>query len=155
LSSGTDLLSEWRRFVDFEEVEGKMFGPHGKRFVEIVFPILKRLVRQTGDQIETDIVKASIAKELERIASVVRVVPASQKFQCAIVEGLDSETSAVYSERTESLERLRRNCGGIHFHRDLDIIGDIELAADCVQDLLDLERRQQRRRAAAEVDRIN
>jgi hypothetical protein len=81
-------------------------------------------------------------------------VDAAQKRQLAIVERLDADAQPVDAEGPKRGERFPGDGAGIGLERDLGFGGDVEGFAQVGEDSLDLARREERRRSAAEVDRL-
>jgi hypothetical protein len=85
----------------------------------ISLPGRKSLTRQTGDEIEADVVEAGVAegrKSLERVGGVVR---ASEFCELGVVKRLGAEARAVDSEIAKRVELLARNAARIDLECDL------------------------------------
>jgi hypothetical protein len=73
----------------------------------------------------------------------------------AVDEGLDAEADAVDAGGGEGIDGFRRNLAGRALDGDLGFGIDGEIGTDCVEEAVDEVGREERRRAAAEVDGID
>ena len=85
---------------------------------------------------------------------VVGTVGPPEKSQRALVEGLDAETERLDSQPPPGLGVLEAHVLGVRFQVEARVRCQAEVLAERVEDLLERRFGQQRRRAAAEVDRI-
>src|SRR5581483_8996789 len=152
-----DLIGERGAFVHVEQVQRKMFWPQLQGLIEISQPASPRLPGQPGDQIEVDVVETCVAKLLERFGDVARSVRATEHLQFAIVESLRAETGAIDSEAAQVAKEIASSAAvtGIDLQRQLRIFRNLKSIADSRQNSFDLIDRQKRRRAAAEVNRVD
>jgi hypothetical protein len=81
-------------------------------------------------------------------------VDAAQKRQLAIMERLDADAQPVDAEGPKRGKRFPGNGAGIDLECGLGFGGDVEGFAQVGEDSLDLARCEERRRSAAEVDRL-
>src|SRR6185295_18040932 len=75
-----------------------MLRPQLQRLIEISFPPIDRLSRQSSDQIEVHVIESGLAQELERGANVSCIMRAAEHLQLAIIERLRAEARAVDSQ---------------------------------------------------------
>jgi hypothetical protein len=79
---------------------------------------------------------------------------ARQPLQFLVVERLDTEADAVHAGGAERAQQVARGALGIGLERDLGVRRDVERAAAGREDPLHVVGREQRRRAAAEENRV-
>src|SRR5581483_10380009 len=103
------------------------------------------------------VVETCVAKLLERFGDVARSVRATEHLQFAIVESLRAETGAIDSEAAQVAKEIASSAAvtGIDLQRQLRIFRNLKSIADSRQNSFDLIDRQKRRRAAAEVNRVD
>ena len=64
--------------MDLEQLQREMFRLHRNWLFEIVSPLIKGLVRQARDEIETYVLKTGSTKQFESLTSIVRIMPSCE-----------------------------------------------------------------------------
>ena len=90
-----------RPFLDFEQVERKMFGTESESLAQIERPVFKRLTGKPRDEIEADISKTRIAQSLYSEARISSGVRATERSKLAIDKRLHADARAVVARATE------------------------------------------------------
>src|SRR5882762_5921318 len=96
-----------------------MLRPQGEQLRDRLVPTVVRLVRKTGDQVETDVLETSVAKNLSRSINLVAAVHAARGFQFVVVEGLHAHADAIESRLAPCGALRSSDRFGIGFERDL------------------------------------
>src|SRR5438552_12913823 len=126
LPTSSDVVGQRCAFVNLEEIERKMLWPEPECFIEISTPRFNRLSRQSGYQIETNVVKSCLTQITERLPCVCRSVRATQTSEFPIVERLRAKTRTLDTKVAKVPEHPRRYGSGIHFHGNFSIRQDFE-----------------------------
>ncbi len=148
------FVLEWRVGVDLEQVERQMVGSDVNRAVDRFEPVIDALPRQPHHQIKADVVEPGGACFGEGHASPVGSVKTGQASQLGLAKRLDTETETVHAGRAKGRQLRIVDAFRISFQRDLGVRRDVERVAAQGDDAGDVGRIKQRRRAAAEVDRV-
>jgi len=131
-----------------------MLRPQGEQLRDRLIPTVVRLVRQTGNQVEADILETSIAKNLGRAIDVVAAVHAARRFQLIVLKGLHAHADAIESGLAPCGGLLRDDRFGIGFEGDL-----FESAFECgthgIEDSRQTRRIKQAWRSPAEIGCID
>ena len=143
-----------RALLERQAVGRDVVRTEGDRAPQRVEPRLHVLVRDRVDQVDADVRHAHGARELERARRLRRVRLPLQDRERARVEALDAEAEAVDAALHPGLQPGFVGAGGVRLQRHLGVGGDVELAADEGEQAGGQRRREQARRATAEVDRL-
>ena len=131
-----------------------MLGPERDRRVDGLEPVADALLRQPHHEVQADIVEAGGPRLAERRAGAVHAVQPREALELLFPERLHAETDAIHAGAPVCREPRLGHRLGVRLHRDLAARRDVEgrrAGADDPRDLVGLE---ERRRPAAEVDRV-
>ena len=144
----TVRMGEARAGLRLELVRRDVLGLERERLVEVPLEIRLRLAGDAVDQVEREIVEPGLTQHLERAANVGRLGGAAERAQEPRVERLRAERDAVDAGAAEQRRERRVDRLGIRLDRDRACGGQR------AQQVLERRTLRQRRRAAAEVDRL-
>lgn len=146
---------ERRALLDLQPVAGKMLGRERERGVKVCLPARHRLLGQTVDEVETQIVKARGAGVLHRADGLRVRVDAPDAPQLRVVRGLHPEREAVEAcivQLPQGGNILR--AVGVGLERDLRAGGDAVALKNRVQKAAQAVGAEIARCAAAEVNGV-
>src|SRR5262245_31272936 len=127
-----------------------MFGQESFNTIQIGPPHFGPLMRQSGDQINADIVESM----LTQIIDIAKYIGSSVKPACmlevVIVKRLHAEADAIHTGTEISLQFRGAKCTGIGFDADLE-----STLGQCGDNLVNKLSINDRRRAASEKDRLH
>ena len=149
------LRKERRALLDLQPVAGKMLGRERERGVEVCLPARHRLLGQTVDEVEAQIVKARGASVLHRADGLRVRVDAPDAPQLRVVRGLHPEREAVEAcivQLPQGGNILR--AVGVGLERDLRAGGDAVALKNRVQKAAQAVGAEIARCAAAEVNGV-
>ena len=115
-------------------------------------PIGHALSRQAIDEVEVEVIEAGGAGQAHGLDGGGEVVGAPQQGQLARQRALHAEAEPVDAQGAVGGQRAGRDCARVGLHRDLRVGQHGERFASGGQNVAQLLRRQQGRRAAAEED---
>ncbi len=131
-----------------------MIGRERDRRVDRLEPLADRLLRQPHHQIEAHVVEAGGARILIRGGGAIGVVEPREAAQLRVAKRLHADAQAIHAGVAVGGEARRVNRLGVRFERHLAIARDVERLLARADDATHLAWLEERRRAAAEVDRV-
>src|SRR5213595_1891183 len=137
-----------------ERVGGDVLGRERERGPEVVLPVGERLARHGEDQVEAQVGEAGGPRCLHRGADVGRAVVAAERPQMPGVERLRAQREAVHARGAVARQALARDGARVRLDRHLGAVGNAEAARDGLEHGRDRPGREERRRAAAQVDAL-
>ncbi len=145
---------ERRVGVELEQVQRQMVGRERDRLVHGPQPGRERLARQPEHQVEAEIRKPGGPRLADRRARARGIVHPAKTPQFVVVERLHAEADAIHAGGEKALEARRRRRLRIGLERDFGVGRQRERLAAGADEARDFFRFEQRRRAAAEEDRV-
>ena len=140
-----------------EVVDGKVGRCQGNGLPQLAAPVAQVLTRQTLDQIQAPAAEGPAAQGLGQPAGglqqVRAAVAATQPGEHGIVKALAAQAHPVYPGLQIASQAILVKTGWIKLQADLSSRSQAKPAAQSRQQGLQLGRRQQRRRAATEINR--
>jgi len=133
-------------------VGGNMLRPEFGGVIEGCLPLRQRLPGQRVDEVETDVVESRCACGFEGRYRLGDAVVAVEKFQLVFVKGLHAQAEPVDACVAKSRQLSPVDGRRIRFQRDLRIGRQMEVRADGGDNAGELVGREQRRRAATEIE---
>jgi len=126
----------------------------GQGLLEVGDHVLRRGAGEAVHQIYGQLAEAGLSGGLEGAAGGGAVVAATEEAQPVVVEGLHPHAEPENAEPAERCEHLAGDVVRVDLHRDLAPRGQGEASADQGEEPLELVPRQDARRAAAHIDRV-
>src|SRR5262249_34855663 len=153
-ASGDQLAAQARVFVHFQHVDAHVRHAAGNCLVERIAPALARLVRQAGDQVHVDVADARGAQPSDVSERLLARVQPRHRSRFLVHKRLHPEAHTVYAAVLERGDDLFRQRARGAFHCDLGVAPDQEILAQRHEESLQLIRRKQAGRTAAEINGI-
>src|SRR5205085_6356115 len=109
-----------------------------ERDLNVLFPAIQRLARQTSNQIEADICKTASSQIREGSQCISGVVRTTELCEFSIVKSLCAKTGAVNSQSPKLTEFFRVHAPRIYLERDLRRFIDREMFVERSENALEL-----------------
>ena len=151
--AATGGACERRAGLKGELVRGQVLRPDVRRLVERGSPTLRRLARQGVDQVERHPRRGG-ERQIDGPARLGRIVVALQEAERRVVESLHADREPVHPRLRQGGEPDPVRVGGIGLQGHLQLADRRPEPPGGVDQAADVLRVHQRRRAAAEVDRM-
>ena len=143
-----------RSFLNHQGISRQVFHIQRKGIVNILLPILYRLPRETEHQVDTDILYAVLAEQVNRLPYLMAVMPTVQEPQSLIREGLGPHAHPVNGQLTNHLRIVGRDIIRVALHGDFRIGRHLIYLIYIMKQTMEQGRGKLRGRTAAEIDRV-
>ena len=142
-------------FINLKKVERHVLWPQLRRGLQAVPKRLLRLMRKSGDQIQTDIAKSSLPGLMNKIPSILSRVQAAHSTEFVVAERLRPDAQTIHAKAAESAQRDRVCRTWRRFEREFDIFAQAEPVPQGEHDKIQTLLLEQGRRATAKVNRVD
>jgi hypothetical protein len=141
--------------VQRQGVEGQVVRPQRQRSLERRHPRRDRTTGHVVQEIDVHRADPALVGGRDRVRDVARLVPPPQPLQLSSVEALSTDRQPRHAGAGERRGVPALVRPGVRLDRDLSPAGDAEPAPDQLDQRGDLVGRDERRRPAAQVDRLD
>src|SRR5579884_1944491 len=132
-----------------------MLHTRGGQLFQRVLPTVSRLVRQTCNEIDVDVLNSELAQTFNVRRRCCRCVQTTYGANLLIDERLQAEAHAIDARFNEGLQSLRSQCAGGRLNRNLSVPADLELTTNQRKNFFELLGRERSGRATTKINRIH
>src|SRR3972149_8505323 len=126
------------RGLDNQTVARKMFWFQFQRLPEIRFPPLQSLIRESEDQIDTDIVESRFSCTPDTFMCLFRRMNTREELQVILMERLDSNAQPVDARPAKLPKLVRIDRSRIRLQRNFGVIADLIVIRETTENLCDM-----------------
>ena len=154
-STGPQIFFHLRAGLEGQGVARKVLDSVAGGLLQILFPKLQALTRQTVNEIQAQIVESGPAGPRDGVDRLLHTVHPAEKCQVYFLKRLNADVQAIETHGSVGNELVGRYAAGIDFQGDFRIGQKIEFASHGRQNPLQGGHRQRGRRAPADVNGVD